>query len=53
LALVIGGESSGLRAKTLEKCDFKIKIKMYGAVESLNMAVATGIIINTISSKIN
>jgi len=37
----------------LEKCDFKIKIKMYGAVESLNMAVATGIIINTISSKIN
>lgn len=53
LALVIGGESTGLRAKTLEKCDFMIKIEMLGAVESLNMAVATGIIINTISSKIN
>ncbi len=52
LALVIGGESQGLRKKTLENCDFSLKIDMKGVVESLNMAVATGIIINTIYSKI-
>ena len=52
IAIVIGGESEGLRKKTLENCDYTIKINMQGAVESLNMAVATGIIINTIYSKI-
>lgn len=52
IALIIGGESSGLRKKTLENCDFTLKINMNGVVESLNMAVATGIIINTIHSKI-
>ena len=52
IALIIGGESSGLRKKTLENCDFTLKINMNGVVESLNMAVATGILINTIYSKI-
>jgi len=52
VALIIGGESKGLRKKTLECCDFTIKINMSGVVESLNMAVATGIIINAIHSKI-
>ena len=52
VALTIGGESKGLRKKTLEHCDFTIKINMNGVVESLNMAVATGIIINAIHSKI-
>ena len=52
VALIIGGESKGLRKKTLESCDFKIKINMHGVVESLNMAVAAGIIINTVYSKI-
>jgi|TARA_B100000767_G_scaffold273568_1_gene304079 23S rRNA (guanosine2251-2'-O)-methyltransferase len=52
IALIIGGESSGLRKKTLENCDFTLKIDMGGVVESLNMAVATGIIINTIHTKI-
>ncbi len=52
LALIIGGESCGLRKKTLELCDFTIKINMSGIVESLNMSVATGIILNTINYKI-
>ena len=52
VALVIGGESEGLRKKTLESCDHTLKIDMNGIVESLNMAVATGIIVNTIYSKI-
>ena len=50
--LVVGGESKGLRKKTLENCDFKIKINMLGSVESLNLSVATGIIINAINSQI-
>ena len=50
--LVMGGESKGLRKKTLENCDFKIKINMLGSVESLNLSVATGIIINAINSQI-
>ena len=52
IALVIGGESEGLRKKTIESCDYTLKIHMSGVVESLNMAVATGIIVNTIYSKI-
>lgn len=52
IALVIGGESKGLRQKTQDNCDYLIKIEMSGVVESLNMAVATGIIVNTINSKI-
>ena len=52
LALVIGDEGKGLRKKTLENCDFKIKINMLGEIESLNLAVATGVIINTISMQI-
>tara|TARA_B100001769_G_scaffold209775_1_gene169219 strand:+ start:467 stop:1213 length:747 start_codon:yes stop_codon:yes gene_type:complete len=52
IALVIGGESEGLRKKTLDSCDHTLKINMNGIVESLNMAVATGIIVNTIYSKI-
>ena len=52
IALVIGGEASGLRKKTIECCDYTLKITMNGVVESLNMAVATGILVNTIYSKI-
>ena len=52
LALVVGDEGKGLRKKTLENCDFKIKINMLGEIESLNLAVATGVIISTIRTQI-
>jgi 23S rRNA (guanosine2251-2'-O)-methyltransferase len=42
-ALVIGTEASGLRRLTREHCDQVAKIPMPGAMESLNMSVATGI----------
>ena len=43
LALVIGGEGSGLSHLTREKCDLLVRLPMYGQVESLNAAVAGSI----------
>lgn len=43
LALVMGGEGDGLRRLTREQCDYLIKLPMLGAVESLNVSVATGV----------
>lgn len=43
LALVMGGEGSGLRRLTSELCDYLVSIPMAGQVESLNVSVATGV----------
>jgi len=43
IALVMGGEGSGLRRLTMESCDHLVKLPMRGQVESLNVSVATGI----------
>ncbi len=43
LAIVMGNEAKGLRRLTREHCDQLIKIPMAGAIESLNVSVATGI----------
>jgi len=45
LALVIGAEGKGLRRLTRESCDFLVKIPMFGQVESLNLSVATGVLL--------
>ena len=43
--LVIGGEAKGLRRLTSDTCDQLVRIPMYGTIPSLNVAVATGIIL--------
>ncbi len=44
-ALVVGSEGKGLRALTAKTCDQLVRIPMSGAVASLNVSVATGILL--------
>jgi 23S rRNA (guanosine2251-2'-O)-methyltransferase len=45
LAIVIGAEGEGLRRLVKERADFLVSIPMAGRVSSLNVAVATGIVL--------
>ena len=45
LAVVLGAEGTGMRRLTREHCDFVVRLPMLGAVESLNVSVATGILL--------
>ena len=43
IAIVVGGEDSGVRRLTREKCDYTLSIPLKGKVNSLNASVALGI----------
>lgn len=45
IAIVMGSEGEGMRRLTSESCDFLARIPMRGDVESLNVSVATGVVL--------
>ena len=45
IALIIGNEGAGMSQLVRKKCDYLVKIPMYGKTNSLNASVAAGIMI--------
>lgn len=45
IAIVMGNEGQGLRRLTRDLCDLTVSIPMLGSVSSLNVAVATGVVL--------
>jgi 23S rRNA (guanosine2251-2'-O)-methyltransferase len=45
IVLVLGAEGSGLRQLTRQACDFMVRLPQLGAVESLNVSVAAGMLL--------
>ncbi len=43
LAVILGTEGEGLRAETIESCDYTVKIPMAHGVDSLNVAAASAV----------
>ena len=43
MALVLGAEGEGIRQLTRKTCDELVRLPMKGAVESLNVSVASGV----------
>ena len=43
VAIVLGAEGSGMRQLTAKTCDVLVRLPMAGAVESLNVSVASGV----------
>ncbi len=45
IAIVVGNEEKGIRRLVADKCDFLAEIPMKGKIQSLNVSVATGILL--------
>ena len=45
LAIVVGSEGNGLRRLVKENCDALVSIPMHGQINSLNVSVATGVVL--------
>ncbi len=45
LVVVVGSEGNGLQRLTAEKCDYLLRLPMFGRIESLNAAVAGSIVL--------
>jgi RNA methyltransferase, TrmH family len=50
-ALLIGGERSGLSDQLLDAADFSVRIPMRGGCDSINAAVATGVLLFALSAQ--
>jgi len=51
IAIVIGNEGKGIRQLVKEKCDFVVKIPLYGNIESLNASVAGALVMYEVVRK--
>lgn len=51
VALVVGNEVTGISEKTLKRADVIIELPMHGQKNSLNVAVATGIALYSLSER--
>jgi tRNA G18 (ribose-2'-O)-methylase SpoU len=49
--LVIGSEKSGLSDQLLETVDFVVRIHMHGECDSINAAVASGVLLFEMASQ--
>ena len=45
IAVIVGNEEKGIRKLTADKCDHLVKIPMKGKIQSLNVSVATGVLL--------
>ena len=45
IAIVMGSEGKGVSSLTKKICDGVVSMQMYGKVNSLNVSVATGIVL--------
>ena len=45
IALIVGNEEKGIRKLSADKCDHLVRIPMKGKIQSLNVSVATGILL--------
>ena len=45
MAIIVGSEGKGMRSLTAKHCDYMVSIPMIGQIESLNVSVATGVIL--------
>lgn len=45
-AILLGSEGYGLPAEIVQRCDRKVRIPMHGGIDSLNVAVAAGIVLH-------
>jgi len=45
IAVIVGNEEKGIRKLTADKCDYLVRIPMKGKIQSLNVSVATGVLL--------
>ncbi|MEM6998523.1 MAG: 23S rRNA (guanosine(2251)-2'-O)-methyltransferase RlmB [Pseudomonadota bacterium] len=44
-AIIMGGEGKGMRESVMKECDYVASLPLLGPIESLNVSVATGVIL--------
>ncbi len=49
--VVVGNEEKGVRKNLLEKCDYQVAIPSHGQLKSLNVSIATSVILTALTSK--